>query len=138
MATATGPVDTREMTGDNILAPVKGSTVIYAGTLVAADSSGRAVPAADTASLTVLGVAVETVDNSAGTDGAKSVLVKQGVFTGFANDDTNPVTAAKLGQSVFVKDDNTLAATTTNSVKAGTLLAIESDGTIRLDTRARR
>lgn len=120
-------------------APVKGdtrvtsfkvaaSTTIYKGGMVAVDADGWLIPAADSAGIAVVGVADETVDNSAGADGAKSCLVLNGVI-GMNAGSTAP-TQANIGRSVVVEDDEavTTAAAATNDIPAGTLMSIE--GTI--------
>lgn len=102
---------------------VAASTKIYAGSLVALNSSGYAVPASDTAGLRIRGRATEQVDNSSGAAGALSVLVDEGVFK-FA---ASGLTAADVGKTALVTDDQTISILdTTNNVKAGLIVAIES------------
>ena len=66
--------------------PVGSGQVIPAGTLVAVNEWGNALPAGGTythhkmQNQFVAGVAAETVDNSGGDDGDKSVIVHQGYF----------------------------------------------------------
>ncbi len=55
--------------------PVSGSTSILQGALVGVDSNGLAVNAADSASITGVGVAVAAADNSAGANSAIRVDV---------------------------------------------------------------
>lgn len=78
MAAAIG--DLAKSTGIEIRSlPVKGSTTITTGKVVEADANGFAI--AGTTSGTVekgLYIAIETVDNSAGADGAKNVRVAAG------------------------------------------------------------
>lgn len=99
--------------------PVKASTTIYKGGLVAIDSTGYAVPAADTAGHKVIGVALEKIDNSAGASGALNVLV--------ANDCRVQLSAASIaitsdGAVMYVVDDQTFdEAVGTNSIKVGVL-----------------
>jgi hypothetical protein len=133
MAALATPRNTPELPSGLLRPTLAASTVIYAGALVALNASGYAVPAADAANLRVIGRAEETVDNSTGSAGAKSITVKRGVF-GFDNDGTNAVGIAHIGKVVYVADDNTVqSATGTNSVKAGVAVLIE-DGQVYVDT----
>ena len=47
---------------------VAASTTIFAGSIVAANATGFAIPAADAAGIVVMGIAEEAADNSAGAD----------------------------------------------------------------------
>ena len=61
--------------------PVAANTKIYAGSLVCVTAAGYAAPAADTSGYRFAGVAMEQVDNTGGSDGAKVVnLRRAGVF----------------------------------------------------------
>ncbi len=91
---------------------------IFAGALVCLNSGGYAVPGSDSAGFKFIGVAVEAVDNTSGSNGDKSVRVKRkGIFrfsaSGMAITDT--------GAAVKVSDDQTVAKTTTNNVACGTI-----------------
>lgn len=106
---------------------VKASTTIYDGALVAVTSgTGYAIPAADTASLIVMGVASSKGDNSAGADGAVEIDVETGVF----KFDVSSVTIANVGQNATMVDDHTVgvAAGTTNDIVVGKILDIDADG----------
>jgi hypothetical protein len=128
MSAATANIDTPERSGSILNLPIAASTRIYAGTLVAVDSNGRAVPAADTAGLRVIGRAEEEVDNSTGAAGALTVSVKRGTFK-FGNSTGDAVDANDLGKIAFVEDDNTVCETgATHKVKAGRVIAVDSDG----------
>jgi len=101
--------------------PVAAGAKIYAGSLVCANTSGYVTPAADTAGLKFLGVALEQVDNTAGANGAKSVRVRRtGVFE-FA---ATSISQAMLGDPMYLVDDQTFddAAGTTNDIRAGVLM----------------
>ena len=115
--------------GEILSVPVASGKKIFAGSLVAASATGFATPGATATSLTALGRAEETTDNSGGGDGAASVLVRRGKAFKFAND-VDAVTQAELGKSVYIVDDQTVAKTNgtgTRSV-AGKCLGVESDG----------
>lgn len=110
--------------------PVKASTTIYKGALVAL-SAGYAVGASAAPGLVILGRAEETVDNSTGSNGDKTIKVAHGVFIWdvYASD---AVTQADAGKDVFAYDDHTIAKTDGNSgarSKVGKFLGFADDGT---------
>ncbi len=108
--------------------PVKGAAHIYKGSIVCADATGYAVAGADTAGYTVLGVALEEVDNTGGADGVLTVRVQtMGVFS-FALGGS--AAQADLGADVYVADDQSvaLAADTTNDVPVGRLESLDGTG----------
>lgn len=111
---------------------VKGATKLFQGGMVCLGATGYAIPAADAAAMVgpkVMGIAMDTVDNSAGADGAKRVRVLAGIFA--LNNDTDAVALTEIGKSVYVKDDNTVRkATGTNSVVAGELFEIDAAGVV--------
>ena len=94
-----------------------GSTVV-SGNLVALNAEGKAVPAADTANLIVIGVS-DRIENG-------SVEIMDGVFS-FANDTTHPLTRAHRGKVAFVKNANTVTASSSNSVPAGIVVDVYED-----------
>jgi hypothetical protein len=114
-------------TGRAIVGKVAASTTIYAGSLVAKDSDGYIVPAADTASLTVVGLAMGYVDNSAGADGAKTVQIETGVYK-FKNGGSAAVDQATVHGLCYVADDQTVGKTTVESIVAGVVDQLDSDG----------
>ena len=104
---------------------VAASTTIYAGAMVML-SGGYAVPGADTASARFIGIAMTTVDNSAGADGAKTVIVR--MPEAFRAKATGAAQATWVGLPVYLKDDEEvqLAAAATNDVKVGICLEVVS------------
>ena len=91
--------------------PIAAATKIYAGSLVALDASGDAVPGSVAATLTGYGRAEAQIDNGAGLAGDKSVLVRKGVFQ-FANSAAaDEITRAEIGDDCYIVDDQTVAKT---------------------------
>lgn len=133
MAAATTFIDTPTRTGTYVYLALAAATIIFAGTLVARDSNGRAVPASDTAGLRVVGRACQTVDNSAGSAGDLSINVEPGQYL-YANSATNALTIASIGKLAVVEDDNTVASTSTNKVSAGRVIDVVTEG-VWIDTR---
>lgn len=115
---------------DLIAVPVAASAKIYAGALVAANATGYAAPGSTATTLTYLGRADETVDNTAGADAAKTVNVRRGKQFKFANLGADPVTQASLGKVCYIVDDQTVAATNGTNTRsaAGVVMGIDTDG----------
>lgn len=110
---------------------VAGTTKIFKGSIIAKNASGFLVPASDTLGLRVVGVAQEQIDNTAGADGALKIKYLTDVTVKMNNDGTSSVAQANLyAGPVYIKDDNTVQASSANGVVAGTAESIESDGTI--------
>lgn len=123
--------NTPEAKGDYTVLPVAADTKIFAGSLVAVDAAGNAVPGSNTDGLKGVGRAEEFVDNTGGAAGDVTVKIKFGVFK-FDNDDTLPVTAAELLDNCYIHDDGTVRAfdTTPDAPNpiAGKAMQIDSDG----------
>ena len=103
---------------------VAGGVKIYRGGMVCLNGDGYAVPAADTANYTFVGIAVDTVDNSGGSDGDAYVKVlRKGVF---ALSKSSPA-LTDIGKSAYVVDDETVStAATTNNILAGVVIDIDT------------
>lgn len=117
--------------GELIPIPVAAAANIHAGALLAMNAFGYAQPATNVAGVIAAGRAEAAIDNTAGADGAETVLVRRGVFK-FANDATLPVTQAQVLQNCYIRDDQTVrafdpGAGAPNPV-AGKVLGVESDG----------
>ena len=115
--------------GESIELQVAASTKIYAGGMVARNSSGYAVPAADAANLVVMGRAEQYVDNSSGANGDETVVVRRRKAFKFKNSAAHAVTIAHIGTNIYVEDDETVASSGgTNNIVAGKCIGVESDG----------
>lgn len=110
--------------------PVAASTSIPGGAMVATDAAGHAVNAADTADLLVWGKASETVDNSTGAAGDKSISIELSIGQKdflYAND-SGSVVQADIGLSCLVKDNQSVTMSSTNSIVAGTVMSVSTAG----------
>ncbi len=117
MAALTQDKNTDSREGDIRNLPVAASTKIFAGSIVAINATGYAVPASDTANLKVVGRAEQYIDNSAGANAAKTINVRKGCFKYAATG----LTLAVVGATLYIVDDQTVkTATGTNSIVAGT------------------
>jgi len=104
----------REVASDN---------TVYAGGIVAQNSSGKAVPASDTANLVVLGRAEATVGA-----GGKA-LIRTGVFLFDNGTSSEELTAADIGAAAYVVDDHTVGKVGgTNHIPAGIVIDVTADG----------
>jgi len=113
--------------------PMYADATIYAGSLVCLNSSGYAIAAADTAGNILVGIARETLANTAaagyGTSGDISIEVwRAGVFelvgSGLAITD--------VGSAVYITDDQTVSTTAAN-VYAGIIANIDSATSVWVD-----
>lgn len=114
---------------------------VFKGGLLAINSSGYLIPIAHgTASLKFAGVANETVDNSGGSAGAKSVNVtKSGSFVFKAASGFTPA-IADLGKEVYANTDWEVQIATeglTTQYKVGTITALENISTGAAGVRVR-
>jgi hypothetical protein len=126
--------DREDQRQDGIILSVPLSNVkVYKGSLLAFNTSGYAVKAADTASFNLAGIAFEQVDNSAGSAGDKEVRVwRTGVFE---LNFSGTASQADVGKAVYMVDDNTvaLAATTTNDVLVGRIVQFVTASKVRVE-----
>ncbi len=127
MAAATQPFNSPERPGAVFYLPVAAAVALYAGALGAVDANGRAVPAADTNGLRVIGRIERDALNGGGAAGDLNVTLKRGVFR-YNNSATNAVDADDVGKWCYVEDDTTVAETTTHKVKAGRVVAVDAQG----------
>ena len=119
---------------------VKSGVTIFQGALVIlaagfarpgreGQGADNAAKAADAATYQAVGVAQETVTGS-GADGDVKVNVQecQWLFKNSASGDA--ITAAEIGKTVYIVDDETVAKTSPNSTRAaaGKVTLVDSDG----------
>lgn len=125
--------NTSQFAGEHYQLPVKAGTRIFAGTLVAIDATGHAIPAKAVENLTAAGRAELTNDNTDGADGDMIAVVARGVFK-WDNDSTNAVDQADVGKDCYMLDDETVTSDATGKSVAGKVLHVGSDGVI-VETR---
>lgn len=103
---------------------------IFAGALVAADASGFVTKGATATTLTYLGRAEESKDNSAGAAGAQTITVRRGKAFKWKNSGADAVTQASVGKVCYIVDDETVAATNGTNTRsaAGVVVGLDSDG----------
>lgn len=100
--------------------PVKAATLIYAGSMVAVDNTGYAVPAGNTAGHKLVGIALEQVNNAAGANGGVSVRVRTAGAFEFG---AVAIAQTNLGADMYVVDDQTFDKTDPGQgIKCGKLV----------------
>src|ERR1051326_649179 len=138
MGNQTAARETSRKDGKRVSYGIAASTKVYKGEILNAQhgntptSEGYAIqPRAAAGSQTdsFLGIAYETVDTSAGADGAKSVLVdKSGVhaFVAASADIT------WIGKPVYASDSQTVTLTSTNAMLVGYVVGVDSATQVRV------
>lgn len=125
MVALTSDRNTPRRDGDFIEVPVSANTRIFAGALVAINSSGLALPAANVSGQPAIGIAQRQVDNRGGTASAMLVRVCRLPHL-LANNPASKVTRAKIGQDCFILDDQTVSLS--GSSRAGRVLDVDDEG----------
>ncbi len=130
MAALTADRNTTMRDGKIVSLPVAASVKIYAGALVARDSSGNATPGATSTSLLGVGRADAQADNSSGSAGDINVEVRKGVFRFGNSSGADEITRADIGSDCYIVDDQTVAKTDGTSTRsvAGKVFDVDSDG----------
>lgn len=104
--------------------PVKGSTTIYAGSLVVI-SAGYLIPGATATGKIAAGRACATIVN-AGSDGAVNLEVDEGVFK-WGNGES--IAVADIGKACYVSTDaGDVFLTSSGKSIAGVIEGVDSDG----------
>lgn len=107
------------------------SVKVYKGGIVCVNTAhGFGVPGSAATTLMCLGKAKDTVDNSSGGDGDRSVDVEPGVFH-FANSGGgDTITQANVGSYCYIVDDQTVAKTdgTGSRSRAGMVVGVDAGG----------
>jgi hypothetical protein len=126
-AALTGERDTNQRLNEFTSLTVASNSIIYAGSLVCVNSSGLAVPAADSAGFAVVGRAEATVDNRTAVYSAtRTIKVARGTFQ-WANADV--IVKADIGKIVYVSDDQTVNKTGGGqNIIAGSVVDVDSSG----------
>lgn len=116
--------------GDLISVPVAANAVIFAGGLTVANATGFAAPGSVATTLTYLGRAEESVDNTGGANGDKTVTVRRREAFYWKNHGADLVTQASLGKACYIVDDETVAATNGTNTRsaAGIVVGVDSGG----------
>ena len=109
---------------------LKANAIVYQGGMVATDATGYGVAAGTSTSHYIQGVAISSVDNTGGANGAKHVQVRPCVAQ-FANSAAaDEITVTEKGSFCYIVDDETVAKTTNGGTRsrAGTVIDVDSGG----------
>lgn len=131
MTAITTERDTPRRAGDKAAYPVLAATKVLAGTLVVLTAAGYAQGGAVATTLKAVGVADETVDNTAGASGDLKVPVRNDGWFRFANSAAGDlITIADINGNCYVVDNQTVAKTdgaATRSI-AGKIRDVDATG----------
>lgn len=105
--------------------PVAAGKRITEAAMVAINADGYAVPASKTSGLIVAGCAMRFTDNVSGSDGDVTVPVRRGAFVW---DNDGSIKKTDLLKDAYVSDEKTVTITADSSSRAGTILAVDTDG----------
>lgn len=122
---------TPQRNGKNFSFPVDGGSIIYQGALVGLNAAGYLVPASAIATIRIVGIALEQVDNSDGSDGDVACEVESGVFRFDNSSAGDAITLLHVGRTVFAVDDETVGLTegaSGNRPAAGVVVDVDDEG----------
>ena len=130
MVALTASRNTPAALGDIRSIPLPAGGKIFQGGMVQVTATGYAASASATAANITIGRADETVDNTAGANGDKSIKARRGVFR-FANSAAADLIArTEIGKPCYVVDDQTVAKTNNAGARpvAGTVFGVDPQG----------
>ncbi len=110
--------------------PLAASANIYAGAMVALNATGFLVPASTSTTLTCVGRAEVSVDNTGAANGAANCEVGAGIYLYANSAAADLITRADIGANCYAVDDQTVAKTNgtgTRSV-AGKIFDVDAQG----------
>ncbi len=128
MTALSASYEAQRQDGIIVSVPVKANAVIYKGALVVDKGTGYAEPGVDGVGCTFLGVAVESVTGGSA-DGEKEIRVYK---TGSYVYSKDSAAATDLGVQMMIHDDNTVGASSSNSVACGYVVGIPDSSHVRV------
>ena len=103
---------------------VAGGSTVYAGGITAVNSSGKAVPATSSGTITVVGRAENTAS------GGETVKTRSGMFL-YSPVSSGAITLNDLNKPCYVLDDQTVTLTGgTAAIVAGVVRDVTADGVV--------
>lgn len=130
MAALTKGRTTPQRVGDVASGLVAGAAVLFQGGIVMRNAAGYLVQGQTAVGLVGVGMATESLDNSAGADGDLTLEYRPGRFH-FANSTgADEITVANIGDIAWVVDDQTVALTNGGNTRsqAGTVEDVDAQG----------
>lgn len=130
MTALTGPRNTIRLEAGDYHYGVAASAKIFHGALTCLNAAGYAVRGATATGLKAAGRAEETVDNSTGAAGEKTVTVKPGTYRWANSAASDLITIADRGAVAYVVDDQTVARTSGSGTRseAGEIVEVDAFG----------
>lgn len=115
--------------GELIAVPLA-AVAVEAGKMAVINAAGYGEEGQVANDITYFGRYEESVDNSGGAAGDLSANVRRLKAFKWANSDSDAVTQASLGQTVYIEDDETVSATDDTGARsaAGICIQLDSDG----------
>ena len=131
MTNTTTPITTEYRDGYLIPVPMKAAAIALMGTFAMVDANGYGISSSTAVAATqkCLGVWEGTADNSLGADGDLHGLVSRKKAFLFKNLNTDAVTQADIGATVYVADNQTIAKTHNTNARpaAGMFLGFDTE-----------
>lgn len=130
MTALTADRQTPERISKNFSRQVAASVKPIAGGIAVINATGYSQPGTTATGLKADGVYQETVDNSAGADGAKSAKVAKGTFRFSNSAAADEITIADIGGTAYIVDDQTVAKTDGTGARsaAGQINDVDASG----------
>lgn len=115
---------------ETLVVPVAAGAKIPAGAIAMANAAGYGVPGSTSSTLTYLGRADASADNTDGADGDQTVTVRRKKAFQWVNSSIDPVTQADLLKTCFVVDAQTVAKTHGGNTRsaAGRVIGVDAGG----------
>lgn len=110
--------------------PVAAGELIEQGKIVMLNATGFALEGATATGQKMVGMALETVDNSTGADGDLSVEVFRGLSRWASGTAGDAIDRADIGATVYIIDDETVGLTDGGATRsaAGTVDQVDGNG----------
>lgn len=133
MTALTAERDTRRRDGRRLTLPLSASKVLAGAIVVMDQATGFAKKGLTATTVMAVGIATETVDNSAGAAGDLSVPIDRDGWFKVANSAAaDQITRADIGKTCYLVDDQTVAKTDGGATRAaaGRVRDIDPDGDV--------
>lgn len=108
---------------------IAASEIIYKGALVAVDATGNLISAGGVLTHFFVGIALETIDNSAGSAGDLTAKV---LWPEVFRHALASATKANIGDAVYASDDQTVVTTSTGVVLVGHVISSNDAGIVNI------
>jgi hypothetical protein len=130
MTALTKDRNTPRRIGEDFTFPVAAAVTCHAGAIAVLDASGNVKPAVAATGLICAGRFEDSADNAAGSAGDISARVAPGVFQYANSAAADAITAAEIGDTCYLVDDQTVAKTDAAGTRsaAGKIVGVDSAG----------